>query len=247
MNKESQIKKKIKIDGKELQNPLEVINRLALTIGKNFSCSECGEERKIVLSYLQRNLDNLKQVNICQFCLTFKHLEKSIGKEQIEKMREEWESKLKKLKLNPLSVAKYFYENWKITSPVIMQRLIYLTYLEILREKDILLFEEKFQAWPGGPVLESVIYPMYEKHSNIKLFFDKVVSIDNPLVLNYLEKIGKEYSELKSSQICQKARNRLWEEVYNDLEEEESSSINENDLFIFIQASKNQLFSSIQQ
>ena len=85
--------------------------------------------------------------------------------------KEKWEQGLQRFKLNPLSIAKYFYEKWKVSDPIIMQRLIYFSYLEILKEKDIVLFEENFQAWPGGPVLESIIYPMYKNYEELKGFF----------------------------------------------------------------------------
>jgi len=50
-------------------------------------------------------------------------------------------NKLKQLNLNPLSVAKYFYEKGIEVSPV-NQRLIYFTYLEALKD-GYLLFEEE--------------------------------------------------------------------------------------------------------
>jgi hypothetical protein len=82
-------KKTIRVEGKEMQNPMEAINILSSTIGKKLTCSECGKEQKIDLSYLRGDLDNLKQVNICQFRLTLKQLEHFIGEERVEKMRKE--------------------------------------------------------------------------------------------------------------------------------------------------------------
>ncbi|MCE8163626.1 MAG: DUF4065 domain-containing protein [Candidatus Moeniiplasma glomeromycotorum] len=241
------VKKAIKVEGKEIQNPLEIINILSSAMGKELLCNKCGKEQKIILSSLQGDLDNLKQVNICQFCCTLQQLGQFIGEKQVEKMREKWEAKLKRLKLDPLSIAKYFYENWEISDPVIMQRLIYFAHLEILKEKDILLFEEKFQAWPGGPVLESVIYSIYKNHSKLKSFFVEITTIKDSLVLNYLEITAQKYSRLKSSQIFREARNKLWKETYDDLDnEEENKPINETNLFMFIQASKGQLFPSLQ-
>ena len=54
-------------------------------------------------------------------------------------------NKLKQLNLNPLSVAKYFYEKG-IETNSIMQDLLYLSYREILKKENALLFEEEFQA-----------------------------------------------------------------------------------------------------
>jgi hypothetical protein len=55
-------------------------------------------------------------------------------------------SKLKQLNLNPLSVAKYFYEKEGIDDYALIQDFLYLTYREVLKKEGIVLFKEKFQA-----------------------------------------------------------------------------------------------------
>jgi hypothetical protein len=52
--------------------------------------------------------------------------------------------KIKNLNIEPLSVAKYFYEKG-VEIPAINQKLIYFTYLEALKD-GYLLFEEEWQA-----------------------------------------------------------------------------------------------------
>jgi uncharacterized phage-associated protein len=54
-------------------------------------------------------------------------------------------NKLKNLNIQPLSVAKYFYEKG-IETNSIMQNLLYLSYQEVLKKENALLFEEEFQA-----------------------------------------------------------------------------------------------------
>ena len=54
-------------------------------------------------------------------------------------------SKLKNLNINPLSVAKYFYEKG-VEDYRLMQDLLYLTYREVLKKENEILFKEKFQA-----------------------------------------------------------------------------------------------------
>ena len=54
-------------------------------------------------------------------------------------------NKLKQLNLNPLSVAKYFYEKG-IETNSIMQDILYLTYREVIKKEGVLLFAEEFQA-----------------------------------------------------------------------------------------------------
>jgi len=53
--------------------------------------------------------------------------------------------KLKNLDLNPLSVAKFFYQKG-FEDYRSIQDAIYLTYREILKKEGIVLFKEKFQA-----------------------------------------------------------------------------------------------------
>jgi len=52
---------------------------------------------------------------------------------------------LPSLSLNPLSVAKFFYERGIETNST-MQDLLYLSYLEVLKKEKCLLFSEEFQA-----------------------------------------------------------------------------------------------------
>jgi hypothetical protein len=54
-------------------------------------------------------------------------------------------NKLKQLNLNPLSVAKYFYQKG-FEDYRSIQDAIYLTYREVLKKESKILFKEKFQA-----------------------------------------------------------------------------------------------------
>ena len=54
-------------------------------------------------------------------------------------------NKLKNLNIQPLSVAKYFYERG-IEDYRLMQDMLYLTYREVLKKENKVLFKEKFQA-----------------------------------------------------------------------------------------------------
>lgn len=225
--------------GKKVQKLLTSLKRLGSVMGegKIFTCSNCGEKKRITLAMVN---EDWREICFCYNCATLKVLESFFGKDYVEKLRKEWETKLKRLELNPLSVAKYFYEKWTISDPVIMQRFIYFTYLKVLEKEDVILFEEKFQAWPGGPVLESVIYPMYDNCEDLSKFFAQVEEIEewNIFVLDYLKKTAKKYSNLNSSETYREARNKLWAEASDD--ESDNNPIDENSLFIFIQESRRQ-------
>src|SRR3954454_18036909 len=99
--------------------------------------------------------------------------------------------KLKNLNIEPLSVAKYFYERG-IETNSIMQDLLYLSYREVLKKENALLFEEEFQAWRAGPTLNSVFYMMddyLKKNKSYEGLFEKVKEIKNQEVISYLESI----------------------------------------------------------
>ncbi|CFW92776.1 Putative conserved prophage protein [endosymbiont DhMRE of Dentiscutata heterogama] len=127
-------------------------------------------------------------------------------------------TKLKQLNLNPLSVAKYFYQKGIETSPII-QQLIYFAYLEALKD-GYLLFEEEWKAWPNGPVIELVIDRMFENLDKLDKLFVKVEDIKNKLVLNYAEKIFKKYRNKERYIIFEKAQNKPWKDARKPLKSE---------------------------
>jgi len=50
--------------------------------------------------------------------------------------------KLKNLNLEPLSIAKYFYERG-VKNLSLIQKLIYLTFVEVIEKENTLLFNEE--------------------------------------------------------------------------------------------------------
>ena len=124
--------------------------------------------------------------------------------------------KLKNLDLNPLSVAKYFYEKG-IETNSIMQDFLYLSYLEIIKKESALIFAEEFQAWRAGPTLNSVFYAMSDymkKNETYEGLFDKVPSIKSKTVISHLENIYRQYEKYeeqkKTMDFYEKAKDRAW-------------------------------------
>ena len=124
--------------------------------------------------------------------------------------------KLKNLNLNPLSVVKYFYEKG-IETNSIMQDLLYLSYREVLKKENTLLFTEEFQAWRAGPTLNSVFYAMddyFEKNETYEGLFDKVKEIKNKEVINRLESIYQQYQKYeiqkKAMDFYEKVKDKAW-------------------------------------
>jgi hypothetical protein len=56
--------------------------------------------------------------------------------------KRELDKELKNLDVEPLSVAKFFYEKG-VEDIAIIQRLIYLVYCEILEKENLILFKEE--------------------------------------------------------------------------------------------------------
>src|SRR3954469_4042693 len=96
------------------------------------------------------------------------------------------------LNINPLSVVKFFYERLgeRVTEQPFIHPALYLTYHEIQKKEDIILFKEKFVEAETTPVLPSV-YNYLEKNS--KPTFRQIPDITNETIAYYLEKICQRY------------------------------------------------------
>ena len=127
-------------------------------------------------------------------------------------------NKLKQLNLNPLAVAKYFWskgiENFSIN-----QDLIYLSYLEALKD-GYLLFKEEWQAWPNGPVTKLVIDKMFDNRHNFKKLFAKVGDLDSELAINYTDKVFEKYHNTEPYILSQKSQNKPWKDARKPLKSE---------------------------
>jgi uncharacterized phage-associated protein len=107
--------------------------------------------------------------------------------------------KLKNLNLEPLSVAKFFYQKG-IEDYRLMQDLLYLTYREVLKKESKVLFKEKFQAWDGGPMLELVYRQMkhhFEEHGQMDCLFEPIEDIKDKEIKPYLTKTYRDYQNAK--------------------------------------------------
>ena len=101
-------------------------------------------------------------------------------------------NKLKQLNLNPLSIAKFFYEKLgaKATEQPFIHPALYLAYREIIKKENIVIFKEEFENWETTPVLPTV-YAYLEKKE--KPLFRQVPDITNEIVLYHLENICRRY------------------------------------------------------
>ncbi|WNE41245.1 MAG: hypothetical protein mread185_000702 [Mycoplasmataceae bacterium] len=152
--------------------------------------------------------------------------------------------KIKQLNLNPLSVAKFFYEKGVEIFPI-NQQLIYFTCLEAMKE-NYLLFNEEWQAWPNGPALKSVIDEMYDNRDKLKSFFKPIENIDNELVLNWAEKTFKKYKNTEQYLLFEKAQNKPWKDARKPLKtEREIGKITLNSLLNYTHKNNSRQFKTV--
>src|SRR4051812_7143977 len=105
--------------------------------------------------------------------------------------------KIKRLKLNPLSVAKFFYETIgeRALDPAFIQPIIYLCYNELKKKENLLLFEEEFKISEQTPFLPSLDKLLENENKLVKeLAKVKVKNISNLLIIKYLENFAQKYN-----------------------------------------------------
>jgi len=81
-----------------------------------------------------------------------------------------------------------------------MQDVLYLTYREVLKKEGKVLFKEKFQAWEGGPMLETVYRQMkyhFKEHRTMDCLFETVEDIEDKTIKSYLAKTYRDYQTAK--------------------------------------------------
>lgn len=116
--------------------------------------------------------------------------------------------KPKQLNLNPLSVAKFFYENLgeRALDPAFIQPTIYLCYKEIEKKENLLLFAEEFEDSEYTPYLTS-LDKLIENEKQLLRKFNKVEDITNPLVTKHLKNFAQKYNDTFACELQFKARN----------------------------------------
>ena len=127
--------------------------------------------------------------------------------------------KIKHLKLNPLSVAKFFWEKG-VEDMALMQRILYLLSLETIIKENTLLFEEEWQAWPHGPAVKSVFDKMHDSRYELDKLFAPVKDLDHELALNFANKTFKKYHKTEPYLIFEKAQNKPWKDARKPLKSE---------------------------
>ena len=119
-------------------------------------------------------------------------------------------NKLKQLNLNPLSVAKFFYEKLgeRGIEQTFIQPIIYLACQEILKKENLLLFSEKFRTGPAGPFLLSLRDLIRNHGDYLEDFFSQIPDIANPSVLSHLEKLVKKHANSFGFEVQYQAQKR---------------------------------------
>ena len=114
--------------------------------------------------------------------------------------------KIKHLRLNPLSVAKYFYEEVgeRALDPAFIQPIIYLCHNELKKKESLLLFEEEFKTSEQTPFLLSLDKLLENENKLVKELI-RAKDINNCLVIKYLEKFAQKYNDAFACELQFKA------------------------------------------
>jgi hypothetical protein len=115
----------------------------------------------------------------------------------------------KQLNLNPLSIAKFFYEKLgeRGVEQTFLQPITYLACQEILKKENLLLFSEKFHTDPVSPILFSLTDLIRNHGDHLDTFFFRIPDITNSQILLYLEKLVKKYANSFGCEIQYQAQN----------------------------------------
>src|SRR2546430_14197926 len=115
----------------------------------------------------------------------------------------------KQLNLNPLSVAKFFYEKLgeRGVEQTFLQPMTYLACQEILKKENLLLFAEKFHTGLASPILFSLTDLIKKHGDHLDNFFFQIPDINNSQVLLHLEKLVKKHANSFGCEIQYQAQN----------------------------------------
>lgn len=148
---------------------------------------------------------------------------------------------LRELKVSPLSLAKFFYQKG-IFSHLVIQKLIYFSFLKGLKKNLLFFEEERFQAWRYGPVLRSVFVEM-TNCDNLDEMFSNIPSITNKEIKVILEETYQEYQNSQDDvwDLVDKSHDEPWKKARGNLGIEEpcANEIELADLIIFTNQQKN--------
>lgn len=112
---------------------------------------------------------------------------------------------------------------WRVKNP--KKASVMVTKTNKLKQKNgYLLFEEEWQAWPRGPVVESVVDKMFDHRHNLKKLFGKIEELDNESVIDCADKIFKKYHKTEPYILSQKAQNKPWKDARKPLKSEKETA-----------------------
>jgi hypothetical protein len=125
--------------------------------------------------------------------------------------------KPRQLDLNPLSMAKFFYEKLgeRGVEQPFLQPITYLAYCEILKKKNLLLFREEFIGSTVSPILPSLKNLIKNHGDHLELFFSQIPNITEPSVLPHLEKLVKKHANSFGCEVQYQAQNIYERQIPN--------------------------------
>ena len=119
-------------------------------------------------------------------------------------------SRPKQLNLNPLSIAKFFYEKLgeRGVEQTFLQPITYLACQEILKKENLLLFKEEFIVGVASPILPSLTNLIKKHGDHLDDFFSQFPDLTDYRVLPYLEKLAKKHADSLGCELQYQAQRR---------------------------------------
>ena len=153
------------------------------------------------------------------------------------------------MKLSPIDVTKYLLYKCSFYGDVItnlkMQKLLYYVYAWCLVKTGSSCFEEKFQAWPNGPVLPSVYHelkvygasPIDPDFTGLETKDDlRELEVRIGRAKELIDKVFEKYGALSAFQLVSLTHNELsWKNARKGLEVDQPSMNEIADRDILIQ------------
>lgn len=154
-------------------------------------------------------------------------------------MKKSEESKKQTSKLPPSDIARYFLlraiNDGDLITPLKMQKLLYFAYAWTLAKVGVKLFDDKFEAWPNGPVVPSLYKELKKyRYAPIEweyLGFDPLKQPDyfknkfTPKVLDILDKVYRRYGIKSAFELVTLVHNDpAWKEARKGLSSTDPSN-----------------------
>jgi len=97
-----------------------------------------------------------------------------------------------------LSISRYIVEKYRMSESVKLQKILYILYIEYLKETGKKLFDDEFEAWVYGPIIPRLY--QFIKENGFNFFeieytehIEKIVKLNNKDIEKFIDKRIKKF------------------------------------------------------